>query len=154
MALIDEGIRTQAAPLGIVSFELCAYTDSCAQILQSWNSHARQLATLSLGIDYLFMVLYPATLFVSLLLMVPRVPQNLQEFTRWSAWGAWGMGVADALENYCLTQMVLTESVQGLAWPAAVFASIKFAILIHTLVWLAFTWLAYVLVQPAKPKIA
>ncbi len=136
IALIDEGIRTPAAPLGIVSFELCAYAHSCTDILASWNAKARQLVALSLGIDYLFLFLYPAVIFVSLLLVAPLVPQRFETFTRGSAWAAWGMGLTDAIENYFLTQMLLTESAPGLAWPAAIFASIKFAILGHTLIWL------------------
>ena len=154
IAMIDEGIRTHAAPLGIVSFELCAYTHACAAILESWSSHARQLTALSLGIDYLFMVLYPATICVGLLLVASLGPPNLQKFTRGFAWWAWGMGIADAFENYFLTQMLLTDSVQGLAWPAAVFASIKFAILLHTLLWFVYIWGVYGVIQSKKQKTA
>lgn len=71
IALIDERLRTPAAPLGIVSFELCPYSKACTDIVASWDSTGRQLAALSLGIDYLFLVLYPATIFVSLLLVAP-----------------------------------------------------------------------------------
>ncbi|MES2948322.1 MAG: hypothetical protein V4858_07260 [Pseudomonadota bacterium] len=150
IAIIDEGIRTSAAALGIVSFELCAYTHTCADILRSWDTQATKLATLSLGVDYLFMLLYPAAIFVSLWVMLPLLGPKMQTVTRWVAWSSWGMAITDALENYFLTQMVLTESVYGLAWPAAIFASIKFFILAITLGWLLVTWLVYAFLRPSR----
>lgn len=153
IALIDEGLRTPAAPLGIVSFELCAYSNACADVVASWDSKARQLAALSLGIDYLFLVLYPAVIFVSLLLVAPLLPPRLERFTRGSGWAAWGMGFADAFENYFLTQMLLSESVLGLGWPAAVFASIKFAILAFTLTWFAVAGVMCAVKKARTPKI-
>lgn len=150
IAVIDEGIRTPAAPLGIVSFELCAFSDACVDAMRSWDTHASQLVALSLGLDYLFMLLYPATIFVSLWFMLPLLGTRLQMPTRWVAGSSWGMAIADAVENYFLTQMLLTGLVQGLAWPAAIFASIKFAILAVTLGWLLVTWLVYALSRPSR----
>lgn len=152
IAIIDEGIRTPAAPLGIVSFELCAYTRSCADIMRGWDTHASKLVALSLGFDYLFMLLYPAAIFVSLWVMLPLLGPHLQTPTRWLAWSSWGMAITDALENYFLTQMLLTVSVHGLAWPAAIFASIKFAILAVTLGWLLVTWLVYARLRPSRDR--
>ncbi len=152
IAIIDEGIRTPVAPLGIVSFELCAFIDSCADIMRSWDQRATKLVALSLGFDYLFMLLYPATIFVSLWVMLPLLGPHLQTPTRWVAWSSWGMAITDALENYFLTQMLLTVSVHGLAWPATIFASIKFAILAVTLGWLLMVWLVYALVRPSLSR--
>ena len=42
------------------------------------------------------------------------------------------------LENYCLTQMLVNPAAGGYAWPAALFATIKFVVLGVTLGW----WLA------------
>lgn len=150
LGLIDEGIKTTASPLGIVSFELCAYRHACADILQSWDPLGKQLAILSLGVDYLFMMLYPATIFVGLLLVSSRVPAGLRTFTVWSAWGAWFAGIADAFENYFLAQMVLTNSVHGLAWPAAVAATLKFVVFGSTLAWLIAAYVWFVLIKPKK----
>lgn len=133
---IDEGLRNQTSPLGIVSFELCAYGDACDAVLQAWGPLARQMAVLSLGLDYLFMVLYPATIFIGLLLVSARVPARLRGFTVGTGWWAWVAGIADAVENYFLTQMVLTQSVQALAWPATLAATLKFVVLVHSLLWL------------------
>lgn len=139
LGVIDQDLKTAASPIGIISFELCAYSHSCAAILQSWSSHAKLMAVLSLGLDYLFMALYPATIFAGLLLVSTRVPTPFRQFTVWSAWLAWVAGIADAFENYFLAQMVLKDSVQGLAWLATISATVKFAFLGYTLAWLIFS---------------
>ncbi|MES2090921.1 MAG: hypothetical protein V4532_13205 [Pseudomonadota bacterium] len=150
LGLIDEGIKTTASPWGIVSFELCAYRHACAEILQNWDPLGKQLAILSLGVDYLFMTLYPATIFVGLLLVSSRVPAGLRTVTVCLAWGAWLAGIADAFENYFLAQMVLTDSVHGLAWPAAMAATLKFAVFGVTVAWLIAACAWVVLIKPAK----
>lgn len=62
-----------------------------------------------------------------------------------SAW------LRERIAAYFLTQMLLTVSVHGLAWPTAIFASIKFAILAVTLGWLLMTWLGYARLRPHRP---
>ncbi len=128
---------------GILSFELCAYGSSCTAIIQSWSSSVELQAALSLGVDYLFMVAYSATLFLSLLMMADHVPPDLRRLTLGSAGAAWLAGAADALENYFLFQILLSPSNQQFAWPATASATVKFALLGLTLGWLAFTYLRY-----------
>jgi hypothetical protein len=143
LVAIDLSLRNAAAPNGIVSFELCAYAGSCLAILDAWDPTARLMAALSLGLDYLFMVAYPAAICFGLLLLVPRVPASLQGLTRAAAWLSWVAGGADALENYCLARMLLAPEAQQYAWPAAIFATVKFAVLGTTLAWLAWACLRY-----------
>lgn len=140
---IDPHLRTPAAPSGIVSFELCAYSQSCSAIMQSWDAQAKQMAALSLGLDYLFLLLYSALIFTGLrwLAMRARAPQR--RFLLGSAWLAWVAGLADALENYCLAQMLLHGSVQTHAWPAAILATLKFTLLAYTLGCLVIEALVY-----------
>ena len=91
---------------------------------------------MSLGVDYLFMFLYPATMFLGLMLVVVHVPERLKMLTCSAALAVWGAGAADALENYCLAQMLVSPAAGGFAWPAAIFATIKFVLLGVTLGWL------------------
>ena len=145
LGLIDTHLKSLFAPLGIISFEVCAYSSSCAAILESWSAHSQLMAALSLGLDYLFMTLYPAVIFVGLLLMLPYVPHNLKTFTYCNAWLSWVAGIADAIENYHLSQMLLTSKVEAHAWPAAIAATIKFVFLTYVLTWLLVCYLAFVL---------
>jgi len=135
LAAIDVHLRNVVSPQGIVSFELCAYTGSCRAIVDAWGPVGQVWAALSLGVDYLFMFLYPATIFLGLTLVAEHVPDRLQAFTRVAAWAVWGAGAADALENYCLAQMLVSPAADGYAWPAAMFATVKFIVLGVTLAW-------------------
>jgi FtsH-binding integral membrane protein len=140
---IDLHLRNAVSPQGIVSFELCAYTSSCRAIVEAWGPGGQVWAALSLGVDYLFMFLYPATIFLGLTLAVVHVPERLSKFTRGAAWAVWGAGAADAAENYCLAQMLLNPSPGAYAWPAALFATIKFIVLGVTLGWLLAMYLRF-----------
>ena len=51
------------------------------------------------------------------------------------ALAGWGAGAADALENYCLAQMLVNPTADWYAWPAAIFATTKFIVLGATLGW-------------------
>jgi len=132
---IDLHLRNPVSPQGIVSFELCAYTGSCRAIVEAWGPVGQIWAALSLGLDYLFMFLYPATIFLALALVVVHVPERLKMLTTGAALAVWGAGAADALENYCLAQMLVNPAAGGYAWPAAIFATIKFIVLGATLGW-------------------
>lgn len=143
LGLIDDGLKTAASPSGIVSFELCAYGDRCSGMLQAWTPHARDLALLSLGIDYLFMLLYPGAICLGLLLALGYVPSGLKPATRSLAWLIWVAGLADAIENFGLIHMVLANTSNEWAWPASIAATVKFVIFGPTLVWLILVFLAY-----------
>jgi hypothetical protein len=132
---IDLHLRNPVSPNGIVSFELCAYSGSCRAIVEAWGPVGQVWAALSLGLDYLFMFLYSATLFLGLLLVAVHVPERLKTITLGAAWAVWVAGAADAAENYCLTQILVNPAAGGCAWPASIFATIKFVVLGVTLGW-------------------
>ena len=99
MAVIDSGLKTMTTPMGIVSFEFCGIASSCEQALSQWGMKGQQLAMLSLGIDYLFMVLYPSMICIALLLIAAKLPLKFHKVTRWIAWITLLSGVFDAFEN-------------------------------------------------------
>ena len=117
MGLIDLDLRGPPSPNGIVSLELCAYADSCGAIVGHWGAPGREAAMLSLGLDYLFLVAYAGLLGVSLLWLGARR----------MAWAAFAAGLADALETFSLVQYL--QHGGDWAQPAALFASLKFALL-------------------------
>lgn len=149
LAVIDEAIKTAASPLGIVSFELCAYGRSCGQIVAAWSPHARLMAALSLGVDYLFMVAYPLSIFLGLWLVARRMPLPVAAVTHWVAWSAWIAGSADAVENYALARMLLDPtSVDAFGWLASGCATLKFCFLLLSLGWLIGAALIYRRARP------
>jgi len=59
LAAIGRPLVTSAAPYGIVSFELAADSARARQIMASWTPAGREAAMLSLGVDFLYLVVYP-----------------------------------------------------------------------------------------------
>lgn len=137
MSIIGAPLKSQAAPHGIVTLELCAFTSDCAEILRTWTAPQREYAMLSLGLDYLYLLLYPAFIASALMLVARGLSGRFQSTATFLAWLLALAGMADAVENYCLIQMLSTGRVAEFAVPAAVCASGKFAVIALALLFLA-----------------
>jgi hypothetical protein len=144
LGIIDQHLKTQASPLGIVSFELCAHAAACQDMLAAWSPKAQLMAAMSLGLDYLFMLAYPVAIGSGLLLLAPRLPHTLGKCASWLAVLVCGAGLADAVENYHLFQMLAGSPVLAHQWSATLAASIKFVALLPPLLFwlLAALWRA------------
>lgn len=59
LLVLDAPLRNDAAPLGIVSLELAGTGQAAQRMWDSWSHQQQLYAVASLGIDYLFLVLYP-----------------------------------------------------------------------------------------------
>lgn len=143
LAVIDQGLKNPVTPGGIISFEFCGYTGSCETALSAWGAQGQALATLSLGLDYLFLLLYAGFICVGLLRVVPHVPAALKRMTTYVAWLALGAGLADACENYALIRVVLDQSGEAFGVIGSRLATLKFLILGISLPWLLFTAVVY-----------
>lgn len=143
MAAADQGLKGPAAPLGIISFQLCGLRGSCEALLAQWGEHGRLLAMLSLGVDYLFLLTYPLLVSLGLLALLDRVPEALRAVTQGFAGAVLASGVADAVENYVLIRILLGHSGVESAGIASAFAIVKFAVLYAAAGWLLFVWGSY-----------
>lgn len=143
MAAADQGLKGPAAPMGIISFQMCGLRGSCESLLAQWGEHGRLLAMLSLGIDYLFLVTYPLLVSLGLLAMLDRVPDSLRAVTQGFAGAVLASGLADAIENYVLIRILLGQSGLEAAPLASAFAIVKFTVLYAAAGWLLFVWLSY-----------
>jgi hypothetical protein len=140
LALIDGPVQTDAAPIGMVSFELARSSESAQAMLDSWNHHAQLHLALSLGLDYVYLLLYSSTIAVACLWVVD-VPASKARGVMGSmipvgntmAWMAWGAALLDAVENYALFKVLLTGP--SAPWPALAFgfALVKFIVLAVTI---------------------
>ena len=118
MHSLDHALITQTAPRGIISFELAGSTEKVSQILNEWGPEGKAYATLSLGLDYLFLIVY--ALFLSLSCV--RIAKHLKSrFPYAAAWGfvlGWAQFIAallDAIENFSLIKLALDY--QPKSWP-------------------------------------
>jgi hypothetical protein len=137
LAIIDQHLKTPVSPLGIVSFELCAYESACASIPASWDAKAKLYAAMSLGLDHLFMLAYPAAISCGLWLFRSRCPALWRTPTMLMICAVWVAGAADAVENHHLFQMLLDQPMANHQWPATLAATVKFLCLMPALtLWL------------------
>ena len=131
--IIGIPLKTEVAPQGIVSFELAGDLPTAQTIMNSWDQKARIHAGLSLGFDYLFMVLYSTTITLACVMVARHLRLQWQVFALIGlalAWGQWLAAILDGVENYALF-LLLVGSDDSL-WPAVAWwcATVKFFIVI------------------------
>jgi len=102
---INEPLKTAVAPAGIISFEFAGTLAVAQQMIESWGAVGRIHAGLSLGFDYLFLVLYPFA--IGLGCVIVARAGFLSTLGILLAWGPWVAAVLDAIENYALIQLLL-----------------------------------------------
>lgn len=139
--VLDQPLRTSAAPNGIVSFELARTPESAEYILDSWSRDGKLNAAFGLGIDYLFMPLYSFALAFSTLLAAGRHSGWLKSLGAVSGWGAFVAALFDAVENFALYQTLLGAVQSSYPAIAAFCATIKFGFLIFGLLYAFAAWL-------------
>jgi len=139
--VLDEPLRTSAAPSGIVSFELARTPESSEYMLSSWSGEGKLSAAFGLGIDYLFMPLYSFALAFGTLLAAGRHSGWIKSLGAVAGYGAFAAALFDAVENFALFQILLGAYESPYPAIAAVCATIKFGLLIFGLVYALGGWL-------------
>lgn len=129
IALVDSALQTTHAPFGIVSLQLCAFTDSCSTILNEWGAVQREVAMLSLGLDYLVMFLYGATLWAALMWYAEDLTGKTKKLITALAYFAPAAALLDVAENLLFIWFLQSPSLEYLALVGGVLASIKFMLL-------------------------
>ncbi len=129
MAFVDVPLQGEAAPWGIVSFELAGTPQQALAILLEWKSKsALGHAKLSLIIDFVYLLIYGG--FFSMLAIL--VGNRLGEET-WSVRAAWAATFAagfDVLENgVLLFEVARVTSPAPYPQLALTFAGAKFGLL-------------------------
>ncbi len=157
MHRLDAALKTPQAPWGIISFELAASYEVSRQILDSWNAPARTQAALSLGLDYLFLIVYAG--FISQ--ACGQIGRTLQRQTPLFAgvaavlaWGQFLAAILDAIENVALIALLLDSARTWLPHLARWCAIIKFSVvgagLIYICGGLLFIGLKTIIMKPSQ----
>ena len=139
--VLDEPLRTSAAPNGIVSFELARTPESAEYILSSWSREGKFNAAFGLGIDYLFMPLYAFALSFGTLLVAGRHGGWLKSLGAVAGCGAFAAALFDAVENFALLQILLGRVFSPYPKIAFYCALLKFGLLIFGLIYAVMGWL-------------
>jgi hypothetical protein len=131
MQALDGPLKTEAAPHGIISYELAKTPFVAQRILASWNQNAKIHAALSLGIDYLFMSVYAFFIGLACVQLGRRFRDRLPKMGKAGFMLAWCQLLAalcDAMENLALFRL-LSGSTQEM-WPLTAWccAVVKFTL--------------------------
>jgi hypothetical protein len=140
LGAVDRSLRTEGAPSGIVSFELAGSSSSARRVVESWDADARVQAGFSLGLDYLFLVVYSTTIALACLWVADTLrPRHGRAASLgvWLAWGQWAAAALDAVENAALLATLLGPTDRP--WPelARACALPKFALVLTGLTFTA-----------------
>ncbi len=105
LQVLGAPMKTDAAPAGIISYELAGNYERAALMVQSWRTSAMAAAGLNIGLDYLFLVSYALAIGLVCVLLANRgfVPSLGRLF----AWGLILAASLDAVENFGLIQTLL-----------------------------------------------
>ena len=123
---------TNHAPSGIISFELAKDYDQSIAIISSWDLNAKVNAGLSLGIDFLFLVVYSIFFSTACYLVAQKYINKINLLYRIGLLIAKLQFVAalfDAIENIALIKLLLGSNNSIYPTIAYYFASIKFIII-------------------------
>lgn len=132
LQIVGRPLQTQAAPMGIVSFEFARTPANAQAMVDSWDTVTRIHAGFSLGFDYLFMPLYSTAIGLACIWggrMLHRRGWRLAVLGGSLAWGLWLAALFDAVENFALWQLLVAPAAPP--WPALAWwmATIKFALI-------------------------
>ncbi|HLC35886.1 MAG TPA: hypothetical protein VJJ70_12935 [Anaerolineales bacterium] len=138
--LIGAPTITPAAPQGIVSLQLAGSAEAAEGILASWDSAARLRAAFGLGLDFLFPLLYAATIGSACVwaagALRPVWP-GLAAGGVLLAWEMWLAALFDYLENIALTAILFGPVQPALPEIARALALLKFCLIGVALVYVA-----------------
>lgn len=139
--IIDQPVRTKAAPSGIVSFELAGTPKKARAMLESWDARARLYNAFGLGFDFLFMPVYSIALSMGVLLARSRRTGSWYELGSWLGWGALAAPLFDSVENLALFTILNGSPVTPYPQLATVCAIIKFGLILAGLAYGLIGWL-------------
>lgn len=112
-------LKTEAAPMGIVSFEFAGDISNAQGMVASWGPKGQVFAGLNLGLDYLFIVSYASAIGLGCVLVSLTLSMQQAAWVGWLGIGlSWGQCLAallDGLENYALIRVLLGSAREY--WP-------------------------------------
>lgn len=134
-------LTTEAAPYGIVSFELAGSVERTQLILINWDANEQVRAAFGLGLDFLFMAVYASTIAFGCGMAGQVLKHSRWPLGRWSnplSWAAILAALLDVVENIALAMVIFGSVVTP--WPeiARWCAIFKFALIFIGIVYVIY----------------
>ena len=154
-AITGAPLTTEAAPYGIVSFELAGSVENAQAMLKSWEANAQLRATFGLGLDYLFMVVYASTIAFGCGIVSHFMHRKDWPLAKWGNLLAWAVILAallDGIENAALTTIIIGTVVSP--WPEIAYwcAIFKFALIFVGIVYVLYGTVVALVERLAPPE--
>jgi hypothetical protein len=98
-------LKTDAAPSGIVSFELAGKLSLAQEIVKSWGQLGQVYAGVNIGFDFVYIITY--VIAIGLGCVIVARGGFLASVGNILAWAMFAAGTFDCIENYNLIQILL-----------------------------------------------
>ena len=117
-----------SAPYGIFSFELAGSLDKSVEIINSWSPLAKTFAGLSLGFDFLFLIIYNFLIALLIHKLNERlwVGKSFYKIGELLIWAMFFTAIFDAVENVSLIKLLVGKHEEYWSSIAFSFALAKF----------------------------
>lgn len=143
LAVLDGPLQdASGAATGTIDFEFAGTVDRAAEILSAWEAAGEiGRAGLTLGIDFLFPILYAAAIAAGCIAAAGslrrRGRQRLASLGPLMAWTAFAAAGFDYVENIALAAILLASPDPSTPWPQLAFgaAAAKFALLVPAVIY-------------------
>ncbi len=138
MRYFDGFLITERSPNGIVSFELAKESYMAAEMIHAWNATAKTAAGLSMGFDFLFLIIYAS--FISFLIL--KINKYLFSENNYNRLRSVFLGLPflaaffDVIENIALIKLLLGDIQQKWSLIAYYFAVTKFGLLFLAIIYI------------------
>jgi hypothetical protein len=147
-------LKTDAAPSGIVSFELAGALPVAQKIVESWGAVGRVYAGLNLGLDFLFIAAYASCISLGCVLVARSLARQNSLVANLGivvAWALWLAALLDCTENYALINLLLGSQQAAFAVIAQWCAIPKFLIVGLGIAYVILGAVAATVVKPRSP---
>lgn len=138
MRYLDSYLITDSSPNGIVSFELAKDFTKSRSIVNAWNNTARSAVGLSLGLDFIFLLIYATFIAVLISVLNNRLWQNHTFYYvgKLLFVAIFIAAFFDFIENVALIKILLGSHNE--IWPitAYYFAFLKFMIILICIIYI------------------
>jgi len=140
--IFDAPLKNEICKNGIISFELAKDLDQTVKILDSWDINARTNISLSLGFDFLFLLVYSSFIALLVFNINNRLWKN-KSFYKIGNFLIILIFIAaffDIVENIALIKLLLGDLRQIWSSIAYYFALSKFIIILICITYLISNW--------------
>lgn len=144
--VVGRPLTTDVAGSGIISFEFAGSLENAQAILASWDNRTKMVAAFSLGLDFLYPLVYASAISLGCVRGADRVGLNRPQVAAagyWLAWGAWLAALLDYIENMALLLLLFGST--AAVWPPLAFmcAAVKFILVIAAIFYTLAAWLLF-----------